>query len=85
MGLMQLMPGTARELHVACPFDARENILAGARYLRQLRDRFGSWSHALAAYNAGPTAVLRDRIPRVTRRYVRRVLRGWRPWRFDGV
>jgi len=78
-GLMQLMPGTARELGVRCPFDPRENILGGTRYLRQLRDRLGSWRRALAGYHAGPTRVLEERIPRVTRAYVERVLRSWRP------
>ncbi len=84
MGLMQLMPGTARELGVVCPFDTRENVIGGTRYLRQLRDRLGSWPRALAAYNAGLRAVLRDRVPTVTRRYVRRVLHSWRPWHFEG-
>ncbi len=79
MGLMQLMPQTARELGVVCPFDPRENILAGTRYLRRLRDRFGSWSEALAAYHAGPRRVASRRIPGVTRRYVRRVIGAWRP------
>ena len=58
MGLMQIMPGTWAELRVAHrlgddPFDPRDNILAGAAYLRQLYDRFGSPGF-LAAYNAGP-------------------------------
>ncbi len=79
MGLMQLMPQTARELGVVCPFDPRENILAGTRYLRRLRDRFGSWSEAVAAYHAGPRRVASRRIPGVTRRYVRRVIGAWRP------
>jgi len=77
-GLMQLMPATARELGVRCPFDPRENILGGTRYLRELRDRLGSWRRALAGYHAGPTRVLAKRIPRVTRAYVERVLRSWR-------
>ena len=78
MGLMQLMPGTAKELGVRCAFDPRQNILAGTRYLRQLRDRFGSWRVALAAYNAGPARAESGRWPRETRRYVDRVLRTWR-------
>ena len=78
VGLMQLMPATARELGVACPRQPRENVLGGTRYLRQLRDRFGSWSDALAAYHAGPTAVARRRIGPQTVLYVRRVLGSWR-------
>ncbi len=58
MGLMQLMPGTWRELRAELglgvdPFDRRDNILAGAAYLRRLLDRFGPRG-SLAAYNAGP-------------------------------
>ena len=53
-GLMQLMPGTARDLAVTDPFDPAQNINAGARYLRQLIDQHqGSYWRALAAYNAG--------------------------------
>lgn len=58
MGLMQIMPGTWAELRAAHrlgddPFDSRDNILAGAAYMRQMYDRFGSPGF-LAAYNAGP-------------------------------
>jgi soluble lytic murein transglycosylase-like protein len=83
MGLMQLMPATARHLGVACPFDPRENVLGGTRYLRRLRDRLGSWPRALAAYHAGARRVESGRIPEVTRRYVRDVLRLWRPGRAE--
>jgi soluble lytic murein transglycosylase-like protein len=55
-GLLQLMPATARSLRLAGD-DPAANVLAGALYLRQLIDRFGSVDLALAAYNAGPTAV----------------------------
>jgi hypothetical protein len=58
-GLMQLMPETARAMGVRRPFVPRENIRGGVRYLRSLLDRFDDLDHALAAYNAGPTAVLR--------------------------
>jgi soluble lytic murein transglycosylase-like protein len=77
-GLMQLMPETARELKVSDPFDARENIEGGTRYLRSLLDMFdGDLALALAAYNAGPTLVKKiRRVPSIpeTRRYVKRVL-----------
>jgi len=55
-GIMQLMPSTARELGVD-PTDPYQNIEGGLRYLAQQKERFGSWPLALAAYNAGPTAV----------------------------
>ncbi len=55
-GLLQLMPATARELRLDGD-DPAANVLAGARYLRQMIDRFGSLDLALAAYNAGPSAV----------------------------
>ena len=58
MGLMQLMPDVARAFGVEHPFDPRENIMAGARLLRELLDQFhGNVKLAVAGYNAGPTAV----------------------------
>jgi soluble lytic murein transglycosylase-like protein len=77
MGLMQLMPSTARQYAVANPYDPRSNIDAGTRHLRMLLDRFDV-SRALAAYNAGEGAVRRfGGIPPYpeTRSYVRRILR----------
>ncbi|WP_415184024.1 lytic transglycosylase domain-containing protein [Phaeovulum sp.] len=75
-GLAQLMPGTAARLGVD-PRDPRQNLDGGARYLRQMYDRFGSWRLALAAYNAGPEAVAKHGgIPpyRETTNYVRVIL-----------
>ncbi|MCP1222313.1 lytic transglycosylase domain-containing protein [Acetobacter orientalis] len=78
MGLMQIMPGTWAELRVRHhlghdPYDPRDNILAGAAYLRELHDRYGSPGF-LAAYNAGPEryeASLAGRpLPSETRAYV---------------
>jgi soluble lytic murein transglycosylase len=83
MGLMQLMPATARHLGVAEPFAEDQNVAGGTRYLRTLRERFGNWTMALAAYNAGPEAVSRfGGIPpyRETQTYVRRVLTYYRQY-----
>jgi soluble lytic murein transglycosylase-like protein len=55
-GLLQLMPATARSLNLD-PDQASSNVLAGARYLKQLFNQFNSADLAIAAYNAGPTAV----------------------------
>jgi soluble lytic murein transglycosylase-like protein len=77
MGLMQLMPATARELQVADPYDPVANIEGGVRHLRQLLDRFDV-PLAVAAYNAGAGAVRRfGGVPpfRETQNYVRQVLR----------
>jgi len=58
MGLMQLMPDTAAEFHLADPFNAVDNVGAGAQYLKQLMERYkGDLKLALAAYNAGPGRV----------------------------
>jgi len=79
LGLMQLMPDTARRFSGGDMFDPRDNVLAGARYLRFLLDLFKeNVELTLAAYNAGENAVIRAgyRIPslRQTREYVPRVL-----------
>jgi soluble lytic murein transglycosylase-like protein len=77
-GLMQLMPATAEAIGVRDPLDPEQNILGGAYYLRRLANRFaGDLYFTLAAYNAGPTAVLRHRgVPPYpeTQNYVRKVL-----------
>ncbi len=77
MGLMQLMPGTARSLNVSNPFDPQQNVDAGVRHLRELLDSFqGDVNLSLAAYNAGSTAVVRNHgVPPYaeTRQYVRRI------------
>ncbi len=78
LGLMQLMPGTARELGVVDPFDPAANIQGGVLYLRQMLDALeGDLPLSLAAYNAGLERVMeRKRIPAIpeTRNYVRQVL-----------
>lgn len=76
-GLMQLMPGTARELQVGNPYNASQNINGGTRYLKKLLDTYnGDLSRSLAAYNAGPSRVAKyGPLPRIreTIDYVKKV------------
>jgi soluble lytic murein transglycosylase-like protein len=77
MGLMQLMPGTARQLGVSDPFDPQQNVEAGVKHLKQLLDNYnGDVRLGLAAYNAGEGAVARNNgVPpyRETQDYVKRI------------
>jgi soluble lytic murein transglycosylase-like protein len=78
IGVMQLMPGTARNLGVVDPTDVHQNIMGGTAYLRAQLDRFGNnIPLALAAYNAGPAAVQKyGGVPpyRETQNYVRQIM-----------
>ena len=81
LGLMQLMPSTAKGLGVKDPLDAKQNIEGGVKYVKSLLNRFdGNIILALAAYNAGPNAVKKyDGIPpyKETQNYVKSVLKNY--------
>jgi len=85
VGLMQLMPTTADDMQVLDPFDPRENIHGGTRYLRKMLGMFnGNLRMALAAYNAGPNRVIRlGRVPRLkeTVNYINKVQYFYREYR----
>ncbi|KOR25043.1 transglycosylase SLT domain-containing protein [Clostridium sp. L74] len=86
-GLMQLMPGTAREVGVTNPFDIEQNIDGGAKYLKKMLDMHGNVKElALAAYNAGPgTLQWRgvknvsdiNKLPSETRNYVKNIMKNY--------
>ena len=84
MGLMQLMPATARRFGVNDPYHPQQNLRGGMKYLRFLLDRYrGDLRLALSAYNAGEGAVDRfGGVPpyRETQEYVRRVMRMYRQY-----
>ncbi len=86
-GLMQLMPSTARQLKVDRPFDPRENIVGGVKYIKGLLASYGDLRLALAAYNAGPGTVKKFAgIPpyRETIDYVKKVLRFYKKFKKEG-
>lgn len=88
MGLMQLMPATADHMKVTDPFDPRQNILGGTKYLRRLSDKYdGDINLVLSGYNAGPGNVEKvGGIPfEQTQKYVRDVYRWYQKYReIDG-
>ncbi len=87
-GLMQLMPGTAREVECFNSFNPQDNIHGGVRYLRKCLDLFGDLGLALAAYNAGPDTVIKYRgLPpyNETRTYVDKVLKYYSQFKARGA
>ena len=87
LGLMQIMPQNLRKLKITNPFDPKENIMAGAQYLKELLNRFnGKLPLAVAAYNAGPNSVERlNRIPPIkeTEKYVKKVMKYYHHFKGD--
>ncbi|MBF0611515.1 MAG: lytic transglycosylase domain-containing protein [Magnetococcales bacterium] len=92
MGLMQLMPGTAKLMGVERPYNPEDNLRGGARYLRGLIDRFDRVDYALAGYNAGPENIVKyngippfqetmDYVAKVRDNYSRQINGGGPTWR----
>jgi len=86
-GLMQLMPGTARDLDVMDRFNPRDNIHGGVKYISELMRRFdNNMTLAIAAYNAGPSAVERHNgVPpnAETPRYVKKVFKAYHDYKIN--
>jgi soluble lytic murein transglycosylase-like protein len=83
-GLMQLMPSISKKLKVDKPFDPRENIIGGVKYIKGLMASYGDLRLALAAYNAGPGAVKKhEGIPpyRETINYVKKVIENYKKFK----
>lgn len=95
-GLMQLMPGTAKEMGVSDPFDPYQNIRGGTAYLKRQIERFGDVRLALAAYNTGPGRIGRlkitdpndpvqyEKISNGVRGYVDKVMKYYAQFRMQG-
>lgn len=85
LGLMQLMPGTARDMNVSDVFDPRDNIFGGTRYLKRLYSQCnGDLALTLASYNAGPERVIpNNSVPAIpeTQAYVRSVIARYNTYR----
>ena len=84
MGLMQLMPETAREIGVTRPFDPYQNIIGGTYYYRLMLVRYGEHRKALYAYNCGAKCVDNGRIPKESREYARNVIRVYKDLKKKG-
>ena len=86
MGLTQLMPVTARSLGVTNPYDAQQNLNGGAKYLARQLKHFGRVDLALAAYNAGPSAIGRlGVVPDSKKHYVSKILKTWSSYQEPSV